>query len=79
MVRSLKYSGMVADAVAQAKALNPNNPRPYLISANNVYYTPKMFGVGLRSPSRSTKRAKPNSRLSSRLRPWCPTGASSSY
>lgn len=46
MLRSATYAGMVADAVAKAKAQNPNNPRVYLISANNVFYTPKLFGGG---------------------------------
>ncbi len=46
MLRSMKYSGMVNEAVAKAKALNPANPRAYLVQANNVYYTPAMFGGG---------------------------------
>lgn len=46
MLRSQKYSAMVEEAVAQAEGLNPANPRPYLVAANNVYYTPKMFGGG---------------------------------
>ncbi|MBC6611199.1 hypothetical protein H8B15_09710 [Hymenobacter sp. BT507] len=46
MLRSMKYSGMVNEAIAQAKKANPNNPRPYLIGANNAFFTPKMFGGG---------------------------------
>ena len=46
MLRSMKYSRMVTEAVAQAKALNPANPRAYLVGANNVNFTPKMFGGG---------------------------------
>ena len=46
MSRSQKYSELVGEAVAQAQALNPANPRPYLVEANNVYFTPKMFGGG---------------------------------
>jgi len=46
MIRSMKYSGMVNEAVAQAKKLNPANPRAYLVGANNVNFTPKMFGGG---------------------------------
>ncbi|RSK44180.1 hypothetical protein [Hymenobacter perfusus] len=46
MLRSMKYSGMVKEALAQAKKLNPANPRIYLVEANNVYYTPAMFGGG---------------------------------
>ena len=46
MMRAMKYSPMVGEAVAQAKALNPANPRAYLVGANNVNYTPAMFGGG---------------------------------
>jgi hypothetical protein len=46
MMRSMKYSGMVNETVAQAKKLNPANPRAYLVGANNVNFTPKMFGGG---------------------------------
>ena len=46
MMRAMKYSPMVGESVAQAKALNPANPRPYLVGANNVYFTPAMFGGG---------------------------------
>jgi len=46
MLRSMKYARMVSETVAQAKKANPANPRPYLVGANNVYYTPSMFGGG---------------------------------
>jgi hypothetical protein len=46
MMRSMKYSSMVTEAVAKAKKINPANPRIYLVQANNAYYTPKMFGGG---------------------------------
>jgi len=46
MTRSMKYSGMVKQALAEAKKLNPSNPRIYLVEANNTYFTPKMFGGG---------------------------------
>lgn len=46
MTRSMKYSGMVNETLAQAKKLNPANPRIYLVQANNLYFTPKMFGGG---------------------------------
>lgn len=46
MMRSAKYSGLVNEALAKAKALNPANPRIYLVQANNLYFTPKMFGGG---------------------------------
>ncbi|SFP70691.1 hypothetical protein [Hymenobacter arizonensis] len=46
MMRSMKYSRMVTEALDEAKKLNPANPRIYLVQANNLYYTPKMFGGG---------------------------------
>jgi hypothetical protein len=46
MLRSMEYSRLASEAVAQAKQANPANPRPYLVGANNVYYTPSMFGGG---------------------------------
>jgi hypothetical protein len=46
MTRSMKYSQLVSETIAQAKKLNPANPRAYLVQANNVYFTPKMFGGG---------------------------------
>ncbi|WP_051718348.1 hypothetical protein [Hymenobacter sp. IS2118] len=46
MMRSMKYAGLVNEALAEAKKLNPANPRIYLVQANNLYYTPKMFGGG---------------------------------
>jgi hypothetical protein len=46
MLRAQEYSAKVTEAVAQAQALNPANPRPYLIEANNVYFTPAAFGGG---------------------------------
>lgn len=44
--RGFKYSRLIASTVAQAKALNQQNPRAYLIGADDVYYTPAMFGGG---------------------------------
>jgi hypothetical protein len=58
MLRSMKYSRMVTEAVAQAKALNPANPRPYLVGANNVYYTPSVFGGGAEAAKPLYKEAK---------------------
>lgn len=46
MLRSMTYSQKVNETLAQAKKLNPANPRIYLVQANNLYFTPKMFGGG---------------------------------
>lgn len=44
--RAQEYSPLVLETVALAKTLNPANPRPYLVEANQVYYTPEMYGGG---------------------------------
>ncbi|TGD79858.1 hypothetical protein [Hymenobacter wooponensis] len=46
MMRSMKYSKMVSETLTEAKKVNAANPRIYLVQANNVYYTPAMFGGG---------------------------------
>lgn len=46
MMRSMTYSQKVGETLDQAQKLNPANPRVYLVRANNLYYTPKMFGGG---------------------------------
>jgi hypothetical protein len=46
MARAQQYSEMVGEAVAKAQALNPANPRSYLVEANQVFHTPKMYGGG---------------------------------
>jgi hypothetical protein len=58
MLRSMKYSRLVTETVAKAKALNPANPRPYLVGANNVYYTPSMFGGGAEAAKPLYEEAK---------------------
>ena len=58
LLRGMKYARLVTEAVAQAKALNPNNPRPYLVGANNVYYTPSMFGGGAEAAKPLYEEAK---------------------
>jgi hypothetical protein len=58
MLRSMKYSRLVSEAVAQAKKLSPANPRPYLVEANNVYYTPSMFGGGAEAAKPLYEEAK---------------------
>ncbi|RYU75840.1 hypothetical protein [Hymenobacter persicinus] len=46
MTRFQTYGGPIGEALAKAKGANPANPRPYLLEANSVYFTPKMFGGG---------------------------------
>lgn len=58
MLRSAKYSRLVNETVAQAKALNPANPRAYLVGANNIYYTPSVFGGGAEAAKPLYEEAK---------------------
>jgi hypothetical protein len=58
MLRSAKYSRLVNETVAHAKKLNPANPRPYLVGANNVYYTPSIFGGGAEAAKPLYEEAK---------------------
>ena len=58
ILRSLEYSRLVTGTVAQAKALNPANPRAYLVGANNVYYTPSVFGGGAEAAKPLYEEAK---------------------
>jgi len=46
MTRGVVYTGRVQEALGQAKALAPTNPRVYLLLANDLYYRPAMFGGG---------------------------------
>ncbi|RAK62895.1 hypothetical protein [Hymenobacter edaphi] len=46
VTRSMQYAGKVNEALADARKLNPANPRIYLVQGNNLYFTPKMFGGG---------------------------------
>jgi len=57
-VRAQEYSAKALDAVDQAEARNPANPRPYLIEANNVYHTPAAFGGGAATARPQYEQAK---------------------
>jgi len=46
MQRGQEYSELVMQTADLAKTLNPANPRPYLIEANQLYYTPEEYGGG---------------------------------
>ena len=42
----LSLMGAAATSLGKAKALNPENPRIYLITGQNTFYTPEAFGGG---------------------------------
>ena len=46
MTRMQSGMGQAMASLEKAKALNPNNPRPYFIIAQNQFYTPEAYGGG---------------------------------
>jgi len=46
MFRSVKYMGLMGEVLAQARQVNPANPRIYLVQGTNVYFMPKVMGGG---------------------------------
>lgn len=45
-MRGMTYSQKAADILGKAVEANPENPRALFLMAQNIYYTPKMFGGG---------------------------------
>ncbi|MBU0696124.1 MAG: hypothetical protein KKE39_06310 [Bacteroidetes bacterium] len=46
MARMQNGMGEAMGYLEKAKALNPENPRPYFVIAQNTFYTPEAFGGG---------------------------------
>ncbi len=44
--RYMTYGAAISQNLDKAKALDATNPRPVLVQAENIYYTPKEFGGG---------------------------------
>lgn len=42
--RYMQYSGIAAEHLAKARKLDPTNPRPDYLEAQDLYYTPEQFG-----------------------------------
>lgn len=45
-MRGMTYSQKAAEIIGKAVEANPENPRALFLMAQNIYYTPKMFGGG---------------------------------
>jgi tetratricopeptide (TPR) repeat protein len=45
-MRGMTYSALSNEALEKAEKLNPENPRIWFCKAQNVFYTPAMFGGG---------------------------------
>jgi hypothetical protein len=46
MQRWQQYGALATEMIETAKAQDPANPRPYALSAQNLFYTPAQFGGG---------------------------------
>jgi hypothetical protein len=44
MSRYMQYAPIAQEALATAKKLNPENPRVYLLEAQDKFYTPEQYG-----------------------------------
>ncbi|MET0635750.1 MAG: hypothetical protein ABWZ25_06960 [Chitinophagaceae bacterium] len=44
MNRYMTYGPLATEALAKAKQLNPDNPRVYLLEAQDKFYTPEQYG-----------------------------------
>ncbi|SEV99863.1 hypothetical protein [Chitinophaga arvensicola] len=53
MTRGQKYGADAAAQLQQAKALNPENPRVYMLQGQSLLYTPEQFG-GSKSQAKTT-------------------------
>lgn len=42
--RYMQYSGIAAEHLQKARTLDPTNPRPDYLEAQDLYYTPEQFG-----------------------------------
>ncbi len=58
MTRGMVYTGRVNEALNQAKALAPNNPRVYLLLGNDLYFRPAIFGGGAEKAKPLYEKAK---------------------
>ncbi|MDB5234693.1 MAG: hypothetical protein JWR44_1686 [Hymenobacter sp.] len=58
MSRGMEYSGRVAEALEMARKLEPQNPRVYLLQANDLYFRPAEFGGGAAQAKPLYEKAK---------------------
>lgn len=57
MARMQAGMGTATTYIEKAKAMNPNNPRPYFILAQNTFYTPEAFGGGKKAAKTKLEEA----------------------
>lgn len=44
--RYMTYASEISGNIEKAKSLDPTNPRPYLLEAQNKFFTPEQYGGG---------------------------------
>ena len=59
-MRGMSYSQKAAEVLEKAVSENPNNPRAGFLLAQNIYFTPKMFGGGSKNALPKFLAAKEN-------------------
>lgn len=57
MVNGMIYGPKSASTLEKSIKLNPNNPRPYYLLGQNLFYTPEMFGGGMNAAHPHLKKA----------------------
>ncbi|MGD9977767.1 MAG: hypothetical protein AB7S54_07515 [Bacteroidales bacterium] len=57
-IRGMTYSQKAAEVLEKAVKENPENPRAQFLLAQNIYYTPKMFGGGSKNALPKFQEAK---------------------
>lgn len=57
-MRGMTYSQKAAEILEKAIEINPENPRPYFLLAQNIFHTPKMFGGGSKNALPKALEAK---------------------
>jgi len=57
-IRGMTYSQKAAEVLEKAVEENPENPRALFLMAQNIFYTPKMFGGGAKNALPEFVKAK---------------------
>jgi hypothetical protein len=56
--RYMEYGQAISENLKNAEQLDPSNPRPYLLQAQNTFYTPEQYGGGKDAAKPSFDKAK---------------------
>jgi hypothetical protein len=56
--RYMTYGPAISEALAKSKSLDPTNPRPVLVEAENTFFTPEAYGGGKDAAKKLFDQAK---------------------